>query len=63
MNKQNKTSLSDLLIRYRINNGLTQAGMAELLNCTQSQYSVWENGGTPNKLREHLIRDLINENK
>ncbi len=55
----NKSLLSVLLLRYRIKNKLNQTEMAKLLGCTQSQYSVWENGGKPIKLREELIRDII----
>lgn len=54
-----KIPLSDLLLKYRIMNKLTQVKMAKLLGCTQSQYSVWESGGKPNKLREELIRNII----
>lgn len=55
----NKITLDKLLIRYRVNNKLKQADMANLLSCTQAQYSIWERGGKPNKLRDQLIRDIL----
>lgn len=51
--------LHSILMRYRITNKLTQVQMATLLECTQPQYSRWEHGHRPSKLREFNIRNII----
>lgn len=59
-----ETSLTKLLLNYRILNKLTQAQMSVAIQCTQSQYSLWESGKKrPGHLREKSIREIIREYK
>lgn len=58
-NLNNDNNIDVLLMRYRVKNSLKQKDMAKLLGCTQSQYSLWENGLSPSRLRDKMIRELL----
>lgn len=53
-------NLPGLLLNFRILNNFTQKHMSILLGCTQSQYSLWENGkNKPSQLRIEAINRII----
>lgn len=53
-------SLSEKLLAYRKLNNLKQIDMAKILDCSQSQYSLWETGKVlPHLLRERAILEII----
>lgn len=51
--------LSDMLKRFRVENGLYQKDLAEMLNTSQAAVSAWERGiRTPTPAMGKKIRDL-----
>ena len=53
--------LKDNLKKERLNNGLTQAKVADRLGVSQAQYARWENGGrNPKYVTIQKLADIFN---
>lgn len=56
----NMNKLSENIIKYRKQKGLTQAQLAEILYVSPQAISKWEKGGSPDALILPLIADALN---